>query len=248
MEKMTDKQSKWQTDELATAFLQGVRGAIPAADLQLELIGYIIQRWHPRPRRILDLGCGDGAVGRFLLDQNPDTQIIFADFSEPMLDAARERLKNRARATVVKADFSSKSWLSAVGSQEPVDVVVSSLAIHHQPDQRKKELYGEIFNLLGEGGLFLNMEHVSPPTPNVESLFDNYFIDHLYRFHSAMEPAKSREEIAQGYYNRPDKEENILAPLQDQCEWLGNIGFTDVDCFFKIFELALFGGRKPSNK
>jgi len=27
--------------------------------------------------------------------------------------------------------------------------------------------------------------------------------------------------------------------------WLQEIGFADVDCYFKIFELALFGGRKP---
>ncbi|MGO8750026.1 MAG: hypothetical protein ACLQNE_29110 [Thermoguttaceae bacterium] len=26
---------------------------------------------------------------------------------------------------------------------------------------------------------------------------------------------------------------------------LGEIGFQDVDCFFKLFGLALFGGKKP---
>jgi hypothetical protein len=30
-----------------------------------------------------------------------------------------------------------------------------------------------------------------------------------------------------------------------QCQWLEAIGFVDVDCFFKLFELASFGGRKP---
>ena len=245
---MTDKKSKWQTDELAATFLQGVRGAIPAAGLQLEIINHIIQSWCPRPRRILDLGCGDGALGRFLLEQNPETHVIFADFSDPMLEAARKQIGNDARATIVKADFSSKSWLESIGNQEPVDVVVSGFAIHHQPDQRKKELYTEVFNLLNEGGVFLNLEHVASATPNVESLFDNYFIDHLHRFHQATDATKTRKEIAQVYYNRPDKEENILAAVQDQSEWLGNIGFADVDCFFKVFELALFGGRKPASQ
>ncbi len=36
----------------------------------------------------------------------------------------------------------------------------------------------------------------------------------------------------------------ILAPLDDQCQWLREIGYIDVDCFFKAFELAIFGGRK----
>ena len=39
--------------------------------------------------------------------------------------------------------------------------------------------------------------------------------------------------------------DNILAPVGDQCDWLREIGFEDVDCYFKIFELAVFGGRKP---
>ena len=36
-----------------------------------------------------------------------------------------------------------------------------------------------------------------------------------------------------------------MASVEDQCEWLREIGFADVDCFFKVFELAVFGGRKP---
>ena len=30
----------------------------------------------------------------------------------------------------------------------------------------------------------------------------------------------------------------------DQCRWLREIGFQDVDCFWKYFELAIFGGVK----
>ncbi|NET16999.1 MAG: class I SAM-dependent methyltransferase, partial [Okeania sp. SIO1H6] len=51
--------------------------------------------------------------------------------------------------------------------------------------------------------------------------------------------------INQQYYNRPDKEANILAPVETQCNWLREIGFIHVDCFMKLFEIALFGGIKP---
>lgn len=241
---MANQHSKWQTEELATAFLDGVRGAIPQAGLQLELLSYIIQAWCSRPRQLLDLGCGDGALGRFLLDRLPETRVIFADFSDPMLEAARQQLGENARTTLIQADFSTPAWVDGVRALGPVDVVVSGLAIHHQPDRRKKELYGEIFDLLSAGGLFLNLEHVASSTPEVERLFDAYFIDHLYRFHRQKDPARSREKVAESYYNRPDKEENILAPVDDQCDWLRQVGFADVDCFFKVFELALLGGRK----
>ncbi len=55
---------------------------------------------------------------------------------------------------------------------------------------------------------------------------------------------RSRQEVARAYYARQDKEENILAPANDQCRWLRQSGYQNVDCFFKVFELALFGGRK----
>lgn len=39
--------------------------------------------------------------------------------------------------------------------------------------------------------------------------------------------------------------DNIRAPVEDQCDWLREIGYEGVDCYFKIFEPAVFGGRKP---
>lgn len=47
------------------------------------------------------------------------------------------------------------------------------------------------------------------------------------------------------YVHRPDKDANILALVEPQCEWLREFGFEDVDCYFKIFELAIIGGRRP---
>ncbi|MGH2413388.1 MAG: hypothetical protein ACRDEA_06795, partial [Microcystaceae cyanobacterium] len=55
---------------------------------------------------------------------------------------------------------------------------------------------------------------------------------------------QSREEIGQQYYSRTDKNANILTLVETQCEWLREIGFVDVDCFMKLFEIALFGGLK----
>ena len=52
------RESEWQTKALTEAFLEGVRGAIPGADLQLAVIGKITQEWSEEPTRILNLGCG----------------------------------------------------------------------------------------------------------------------------------------------------------------------------------------------
>ena len=52
----------------------------------------------------------------------------------------------------------------------------------------------------------------------------------------------SLEEVRTEYVSRPDRADNILALVEDQCGWLREIGFQDVDCFWKYFELAIFGG------
>lgn len=243
---MSKIKSEWQTKALTTAFLDGVRGAIPGAELQLAVMGKIVQQWCDGPTRILDLGCGNGILGKFLLNLFPSAHGLFADFSTPMLDAAGGNLKDVPQTSMVKVDFGTAQWMEVVESYQPFDIVVSGFAIHHQPDERKRQLYAEIYDVLAPGGVFLNLEHVSSSTPAGEQLFDDFFVDHLYNFHVASDPKTTREAIANTYYERPDKKENILAPVEEQCNWLRQIGFQYVDCFFKVFELALFGGRKGS--
>lgn len=235
--------SAWQTADLTRTYLEGVRGASPGAELQLAVIGKIIDQWCPSASRVLDLGCGDGILGKFALSRLRAASGLFVDFSEPMLAAARANVGMLPNVTVARADFSNSQWMQVAAS--PFDLVVSGFAIHHQPDARKRELYGEIFSLLKPNGVFLNMEHVASASEAGEAMFDDFFIDHLHAFHCRSNASTDREEIADNYYGRPDRDENILAPVGEQCDWLREIGFLDADCFLKIFELALFGGRKP---
>ena len=177
-------------------------------------------------------------------DEYPDSQISFLDFSDPMLDALKSKLGEESSAIILKVDFSHPQWVQHLNG--PLDLVLSGFAIHHQSDKRKQQLYKEIYEILAQGGVFLNLEHVASATEALAVVFDDYFLDHRYAFLQSVDPEVTRAEVAKDYDSRSDKAENILAPVEDQCEWLRQIGFKDVDCFFKIFELALFGGRKAT--
>lgn len=239
----------WRAAELTDAYLEGVRGAIPLAVEQVDIILRLARAAQPEARMILDLGCGDGILGHALLDaySNHGAVGIFADFSPPMLDAARTRL-NGYPAHFIEVDYAYTGWekaLKKLGTEFTAgfDIIVSGFSIHHQPDRRKREVYHEIYDLLSPGGIFLNLEHVASTSRWGEEQFEAYFIDALHRYHGPS--GKTREQVATDFYHRPDKAANILAPVDEQCRWLRDIGFEKVDCFLKIFELAVFGGIKP---
>jgi tRNA (cmo5U34)-methyltransferase len=236
----------WKSETVGRQYLEGVRGAIPFAAQQVELILLMVGQGPRKVRRFLDLGCGDGILGRALFARYPDARGVFLDFSETMIAAAGDKLAGCPHEAVfVVQDYGQPGWVHAVVEQAPFDAIVSGFSIHHQPDQRKKALYQELFDLLAPGGLFLNLEHVASASEWGQGVFDQYFIESLRRHHERAGPNKTQEQIAQEYYHRPGKDANILAPVEDQCQWLREIGFEHVDCYFKILELALFGGTKP---
>lgn len=230
----------WQLDHVTEHYLQQVRGAIPYGADQTKIMLQVIQYLQSSPvERIMDLGCGNGFLAQCLLQAYPDASAILIDHSRPMLDNAADYMEAYSkRCEWIEADLANS--LLPFGEMLSFDCIVSGYAIHHLSHARKKELYGEIFELLKPGGVFINIEHVASATPELERLYDEMFIDHL-----TMHNKRSRDEVAAEYYARPDKADNILEKVTTQVEWLQEIGYEHADCYFKWMELAVFGGRKP---
>ena len=236
----------WKSRALVEKYLTGVRGAVPCAAVQLDVMMRLIEARGKPVRSFLDLGCGDGVLAAAVLARYPAAKGVLVDFSPTMLEAAKVRFSRRARQLeFALLDYGAQTWTQSVQRFAPFDAIVSGFSIHHQPDRRKRELYAELFYLLRPGGIFLNVEHVASPTLWIERAHDALFIDALHAMHGRTSSGRSRAHIAHTYHHRPDKAANILAPVERQCEWLREIGYADVDCYFKIFELAVFGGRRP---
>jgi tRNA (cmo5U34)-methyltransferase len=88
----------------------------------------------PQPRRVLDLGCGDGRLSALVLDQRPCVEYVLAvDRSEAMLALARERFAAETRAEVKVWDMND-----SIDSLRSFDLVVSGFAIHHLEHERKR--------------------------------------------------------------------------------------------------------------
>jgi tRNA (cmo5U34)-methyltransferase len=232
----------WKQESVVADFLDGRRQLIPLWDGQEELVRRLISRGARRIRRVCDLGAGDGGFARLVMDVHPEATAVLVDFSEPMLAAARALPEAKdGRWEIVEADLASSAWLDRLPSQERFDAVVSRFCIHHLPDARKRELYEEVFRHLEPGGLFLNWEHVAPGGL-VEGLFDEYFVERMLEAERERANPRSPEDVRRAYDDAAD--DDILCAVETQCDWLREIGFEQVDVYFKLPELAIIGGTR----
>jgi tRNA (cmo5U34)-methyltransferase len=204
--------SEW----LAAEKVEEYRGRADRIPHRTEGETVLLELLPDRVERVLDLGCGDGRLLALVLESRPEAGGVAVDFSPPMLQRARERFAGVRGVELREHDLALP--LPDLGS---FDLVVSSLAIHHLEDARKRELYGEVFGLLEPGGRFSNLEHVSSPT---EALHLEYL------------------EIARV----PEDPSNRLLDVETQLGWLRELGFAHVDCFWKWRELALLSGVRPA--
>ena len=74
-------------------------------------------------------------------------------------------------------------------------------------------------------------------------LFDEYFIARMIEAEQESEHPRSEEEIRSLYLD--SHEEDILLDPETQSTWLREIGFEEVEIYFKAIELAIFAGVKP---
>ncbi len=231
----------WEQKEKLGKYIGGIRQYFPLASEQLDTIARIINKFNPQINTFLDLGCGGGFMGFFIYELFPDAHGVFVDVSEEMIKKARSENKKYHSDFIVQ-DFSKPDWNNSLPENLKFDLVISGYAIHHIENEEKKRLYKQIFDLLNPNGIFLNLEHVLSPTENLEKLFRNLFDDRMFDYHKHIGDGKTKEEIIEKYHDPNHAALNRLEFVEKQCNWLREIGFSHVDCYMKIFELALFGG------
>ena len=80
---MTQQGSAWQEDAAVRWYLDSVRGAIPFALDQFDIMLEMVANGRQPVRRFLDLGAGDGGLSAVLLSRYPAAEPVLLDFSPP---------------------------------------------------------------------------------------------------------------------------------------------------------------------
>lgn len=231
----------WQNEELAASFAERRRILIPLLELQEDVIRELFARSQHPVRRFLDVGAGAGAMSELMLDlggEDSESHGVLVDFSQPMLArAAVDLARHAGRWQAVTADLNGPGWLEAL-PRGRYDAVVSSLAIHHLPPERKPALFAEIFELLEPGAMFVNMDYVAIDGP-LRGLFDEEMLANAVRAERESGGTRHEHEVdLEDDHDRPDT-------VEDQLSWLREAGFDQVEVHFKWAEAAIYGGVRP---
>ncbi len=228
----------WQHEELAASFAERRSVMLPLLDVQENIIRQLLARGGRPVERFLDIGCGAGAMSELVLAAHPGSQGVLVNFSEPMLARLDDQLAPyEGRWQAVRGDLGDPRWRELLPAGR-YDAIVSGLAIHHLPSERKRELFVELLALLEDGGMFVNMDYVTIAGP-LQGLFDEHMLEGAVRADRESGGNHSHEELElEDDHDRPDT-------VEDQLRWLRDAGFADVELHFKWAEAAVFGGVRP---
>lgn len=230
--------SRWVESEFSQSYRDAANIFLPFRSQVIEITKSFFEHFISQntQAKVLDLGCGDGLFIQELLKSFTPAKVRLVDGSNEMLDAAKKRLGEQEKLHFSLASF--QELLSKDLIDENFDFIYSSLAIHHLPFEAKRILYAYIYNHLSTGGCFIHYDVVVPPSEKIESCYLSIWKEWIKK-HPAIEKRKDLINIPEQYKNNKD---NVPDTLDSQLRIMKEIGFKDVDCYFKYGIFSLFGG------
>ena len=217
----------------------------PIRDVQTAMALRMIPHPVEAAIRVLDIGAGYGALAAAVLRDRPNATAVCLDASEAMLKLGPEKNSDlKQRMTFVQKSLESSDWLKSLDGT--FDAVISSRALHHfTANQRRRDIFKEVFNLVRSGGCFINADNVQAAT---KSLTERYrrardeYLDRIVRQSSCgkMTLAEAKAATPSSYHGPHNN-----GYLEEELAWLREAGFVDVDCFWKLTTTVVYGGFKP---
>ncbi len=217
-------------DQVAADYDNLRRILIPCFDDFYTTAVNVIQKDHNTPLKILDLGAGTGIYSAMVQAVFPHAQLTLLDLSQDMLEKAKSRFSQMGKyPKIIIGDYVGTDLIGGY------DVIISALSIHHLSHAEKEHLYHRIYDLLHPDGIFINADQVLGKTPDLEKLYRQNWLDSIRAGGISVADLQAAQKRME--YDR-------MSPLDMQLSWLETAGFQNVDCWYKNFSFAVFGGYK----
>ena len=227
-DKMADEILKTKFDQGAKSYDRQRSYVIPNLD-QIYTIMVELASNNVSEPKILDLGAGTGLLSEKLLKKYSKGSFTLIDLSKEMLNIAKERFKGNTNFKYIEGNCLKTDF------KDSFDIVMSSLSIHHLNDDSKKYIYSKIYEILNEGGIFINADQVLAPSSDNEYIYQRNWW----------------EKIEKGHLKQDEKELIIdrmkldkPSTLKNNLKWLKDCGYMNVDVFYKYYNFCVFYSKK----
>ena len=228
----------WKSDDMVAQWVAGATARERHRAEHRRLMADLLPFGQDEALTFVDLGAGTGAASQVVLDRFPRADAILAEYSPQMTAEGRRALADyQGRFTYVEFNLNRADWPAGVPSG--VDAVISSLCVHHLPDRRKRELFGEIWEHLAPGGWYLNYDPVTTDDPVVAAAW--------LRAGDRQDPEaeEKRRHRTPEEQRRYENHVRYMIPLDSQLEFLRAAGFEGIDVYWKQLDHVIYGGRRP---
>jgi ubiquinone/menaquinone biosynthesis C-methylase UbiE len=209
---------QWQDQVFAQKWDRTNLAGNPTRIEQLDILLSVVKQEYRTGKAILDLGIGSGQVAEMIFANRPEAYIVGIDYSSVMLDIAHQRLRSFSEQyTIIQHDFLAIQELSL--PQKPYQIAISVQSLHHIPHQSKKELFGYVYSLLEDDGIFLLADRVAIDVAHLSHTYIAVWerLERLAEFKSGW----SGEYFLQRLQNKEDHP----AALEEHLAWLCEVGF-----------------------
>ena len=223
----------------------------PAKPAALKLMAAAIPFPIDQSLRGLDVGCGTGDAGRAIHSRFPHARIDGVDRNEFFVALcgavnARDGIDGRTWL----GDLSEPDWRRDLAGE--YDVVVAVNAVHWFSLAKAAELFGDIFQSLRSGGVFLLMEPAGAEPPFAQG-FDAWRKEqpsqHNYedwrRFWSRV---KALVGYDYGFLGEPPDDQSHIGDGLSVMQWVGlltDAGFESIDILVRDAEKVVLASVKP---
>jgi tRNA (cmo5U34)-methyltransferase len=239
MDNSTDTNAEiWHSEEMVQHWVKEASAQERNRAEQRRLMADLLPFGDDQEFTFLDLGAGTGAASRAILERHPRATAILADFSAQMMGAGEPEMQPFAgRYRTVEFDMTTGEWPAGIPAQ--LDAIVTSMCVHHLTDERKRGLFGEIFEHLVPGGWYFNFDPVSAPDPAVEQIWQRI------SDRENPEAAHRRQHRTPEEQVRWENHVRYIIPLDQQLAFMRSAGFAGIDIFWKRLENVIYGGYRP---
>jgi len=223
------KTTKEFYDNLSSSYSEAIIRCVPRYEEMLKMLfAYLPDDF--QPENILELGSGTGNLTELIARTFPRSRIIAVDISDQCLQECRKRMKGS------NVEFIAIDFMDIVFPEESFDLIMSSISIHHLPDENKRKLFESIYDWLTGGGILSFLDQFRGETGG------------LYRRHIDF-----WKEYALGNGVAPDEWERWMehqrdndhhSPLRIHLRWLEEVGFRRPDCLWRYLLWSVVNARK----